>query len=412
MEAGHDAIPPGGMRCGEPEVKRAAVEETSERVALMDDSMADGYLDDDNDVGDASDDDGDDSDSSTDAVGDANDADEDAADMDGDMEDAGGSIGGGGGGGIEVLGGMAAQEVEEEGMEGEGEEEEEEEEPDEAHRDRADDDDEASIHSEEDEGEAGDVAEDVAEAAEAVEQAADGTERLTEPAGVNGEVNTGNGGEEGGQEGEEGDVADGTGKERRGEKTGGGSADEGKGAKVRGHKSQTAEAKGGKRRAEVAAAAEGAVTTDTPVAGEMPGAREPVAAGAAGALIPVACVKRIMHADDEVRQVSSDAALLVASAAQLFLESLAAAAFTRTRSARRLTVNQADVAGAVRASDKISDFIGSSITCLRQISNIRPHADSAPGRGSAGAEGSRKRQRAEAVRDRKARFITAFFLKS
>ncbi|CAI5966739.1 unnamed protein product [Closterium sp. NIES-64] len=350
----------------EERAEAADVDGMTENVALIDESMADAYLDDNDHLDDASDDVGDDGDSdlSADDVGDADDVGEEAGDIEG----------------------------------------------------------------------------------------GDGDER---PRGVT--ARTGGGVADGGRREAGGEEAEVAGEGKREAETGGRVTGEEQKAKESGEQSEAAGAKGGTERGKVSVAAEARGTAGARADGETQEAREGGAAGGmpsphhariaqgmapsakgapvtaaeeppelpssgeaavAAAEMPVAYVKRMMRLDGEVRQVSSDAAQLVASAAHLFLESLAASAFSRTRSARRLTITQADVAAVVRSSDKISEFIGSSISCLRHVSSGPARADTARGRGSAaGVEGSRKRVRAEAaapaaVRDRKARFITAFFLKS
>ncbi|CAI5950529.1 unnamed protein product [Closterium sp. NIES-64] len=477
METG-DPTPLNDVPCQEPEewadgdartrmeerAEAADVDGMTENVALIDESMADAYLD---DLDDASDDVGDDGDSdlSADDVGDADDVGEEAGDIEGGrgaVEDGGEPMERRGGTAEEEKEEAAAEEQEEE----EDDEEEEGEELDEAQRGRVADDDEMSVHSEEEGEEGKEAGAEEGEGEGVGAREGDGEARCQRDGGTGGDgderprgvtARTGGGVADGGRREAGGEEAEVAGEGKREAETGGRVTGEEQKAKESGEQSEAAGAKGGTERGKVSVAAEARGTAGARADGETQEAREGGAAGGmpsphhariaqgmapsakgapvtaaeeppelpssgeaavAAAEMPVAYVKRMMRLDGEVRQVSSDAAQLVASAAHLFLESLAASAFSRTRSARRLTITQADVAAVVRSSDKISEFIGSSISCLRHVSSGPARADTARGRGSAaGVEGSRKRVRAEAaapaaVRDRKARFITAFFLKS
>jgi len=72
--------------------------------------------------------------------------------------------------------------------------------------------------------------------------------------------------------------------------------------------------------------------------------------------LPLARIKKIMKIDDDVRMISSEAPLLFAKAAQIFITELTLRAWIHTEDSKRRTLQRNDIANAVSKFDQF-DFL-------------------------------------------------------
>merc|ERR1739848_489236 len=72
--------------------------------------------------------------------------------------------------------------------------------------------------------------------------------------------------------------------------------------------------------------------------------------------LPLARIKKIMKIDDDVRMISSEAPLLFAKAAQIFITELTLRAWIHTEDSKRRTLQRNDIAMAITKFDQF-DFL-------------------------------------------------------
>jgi len=70
--------------------------------------------------------------------------------------------------------------------------------------------------------------------------------------------------------------------------------------------------------------------------------------------LPLARIKKIMKIDDDVRMISSEAPLLFAKAAQIFITELTLRAWIHTEDSKRRTLQRNDIAMAITKFDQVS----------------------------------------------------------
>ncbi|EFJ36761.1 hypothetical protein SELMODRAFT_77573, partial [Selaginella moellendorffii] len=72
--------------------------------------------------------------------------------------------------------------------------------------------------------------------------------------------------------------------------------------------------------------------------------------------LPLARIKKIMKADEDVKMISAEAPVLFAKACELFILELTFRAWMHTEENKRRTLQRNDVAGAISRAD-IFDFL-------------------------------------------------------
>merc|ERR1711887_310372 len=75
-----------------------------------------------------------------------------------------------------------------------------------------------------------------------------------------------------------------------------------------------------------------------------------------GQELPLARIKKIMKIDEDVRMISSEAPLLFAKAAQIFITELTLRAWIHTEDSKRRTLQRNDIAMAITKFDQF-DFL-------------------------------------------------------
>ncbi|KAL6626877.1 hypothetical protein ACP70R_030603 [Stipagrostis hirtigluma subsp. patula] len=117
--------------------------------------------------------------------------------------------------------------------------------------------------------------------------------------------------------------------------------------------------------------------------------------------LPMGRVKRIIRVDRDIKKVTSEAALLIAAATELFIGGLAAGAHAAAARRGRRAVRAAHVRAAARAHRPTADFL---LDCLPAEEEAPPRARAAAG-SSGGGGGEAK------PLPRGTRRIDAFFQK-
>jgi DNA-directed RNA polymerase I subunit RPA43 len=102
--------------------------------------------------------------------------------------------------------------------------------------------------------------------------------------------------------------------------------------------------------------------------------------------LPVGRVKRIMRVDRDIKKVTSEAALLIAAATELFLGSLATGAHTAAARRGRRTVRAVHVRAAARAHRPTADFLLDCLAAEEEVPRARKTAGSAGGGGGGEAK--------------------------
>ncbi|CAD6233155.1 unnamed protein product [Miscanthus lutarioriparius] len=102
--------------------------------------------------------------------------------------------------------------------------------------------------------------------------------------------------------------------------------------------------------------------------------------------LPVGRVKRIMRVDWDIKKVTSEAALLIAAATELFLGSLATGAHTAASRRGRRTVRAVHVRAAARAHRPTADFLLDCLAAEEEAPRARKTAGSAGGGGGGEAK--------------------------
>ncbi|XP_073153776.1 nuclear transcription factor Y subunit C-2-like isoform X2 [Henckelia pumila] len=76
--------------------------------------------------------------------------------------------------------------------------------------------------------------------------------------------------------------------------------------------------------------------------------------------LPIACIKRIMKSNEQVKMVSADTPVLFAKACEIFIMELTLRAWVHARDNKRRTLQRGDVVEAVREEDQLTfltDFV-------------------------------------------------------
>jgi DNA-directed RNA polymerase I subunit RPA43 len=120
--------------------------------------------------------------------------------------------------------------------------------------------------------------------------------------------------------------------------------------------------------------------------------------------LPVGRVKRIMRVDRDIKKVTSEAALLIAAATELFLGSLATGAHAAAARRSRRTVRAVHVRAAARAHRPTADFLLDCLAAEEEAPRARQTAGSARGGGGGGGGNAKPLPRGT-------RRIDAFFQK-
>lgn len=102
--------------------------------------------------------------------------------------------------------------------------------------------------------------------------------------------------------------------------------------------------------------------------------------------LPVGRVKRIMRVDRDIKKVTTEAALLIAAATELFLGSLATGAHTAASRRGRRTVRAVHVRAAARAHRPTADFLLDCLAAEEEAPRARKAARSAGGGGGGEAK--------------------------
>lgn len=111
---------------------------------------------------------------------------------------------------------------------------------------------------------------------------------------------------------------------------------------------------------------------------EVADAEEEAAGESLRPALPLGRVKRIIRVDRDIKKVTSEAAILIAAATELFLGNLAAGAHTAATQRGRRAVRAAHVRAAARAHRPTADFL---LDCL-PADEEAPRARSTAGSGS------------------------------
>ncbi|CAO2193956.1 unnamed protein product [Urochloa humidicola] len=98
-------------------------------------------------------------------------------------------------------------------------------------------------------------------------------------------------------------------------------------------------------------------------------------------VLPVGRVKRIMRVDRDIKKVTNEAALLITTATELFLGSLAAGAHTAAARRGRRAVRAVHVRAAARAHRPTADFLLDCLPAEEEAPRARPVAGSGGGGG-------------------------------
>ncbi|XP_066380043.1 uncharacterized protein [Miscanthus floridulus] len=102
--------------------------------------------------------------------------------------------------------------------------------------------------------------------------------------------------------------------------------------------------------------------------------------------LPVGRVKRIMWVDREIKKVTSEAALLITAATELFLGSLTIGAHTAASQRGRPTVRAVHVRAAARMHRPTTDFLLDCLAAKEEAPCARKTAGSAGGGGGGEAK--------------------------